>query len=124
MIVDRLTIILPWPDTALMPNKKNGRHWGNTQAAKVRARQDGYFGAKQALGANTLAMADRMPTRITFVAPDRRSRDIDGLLGCIKANLDGIAQAIGIDDKHFRPMTLDDGLDKEKKGFVIVEIGV
>ncbi|MDS1142406.1 hypothetical protein RE432_18385 [Pusillimonas sp. SM2304] len=123
MQIDRLTIILPWPDTSLMPNRKNGRHWGNTQAAKVRARQDGYFGAKQAVGANKLVMADRLPTRITFVAPDKRSRDLDGLLGCVKANLDGIAQAIGIDDKHFRPMTLDDAIDTQKRGFVKVEIG-
>lgn len=39
---DRLIITLPWPDTSLMPNRKNGRHWGGTQAAKVRARQAGF----------------------------------------------------------------------------------
>ena len=77
---DRLIITLPWPDTSLMPNRKNGRHWGGTQAAKVRARQDGYFGAKKALGTSELVSQDRMPVKITFVAPDGRRRDIDNML--------------------------------------------
>lgn len=31
MQLDRLTIILPWPDTSLMPNRKNGKHWGGSE---------------------------------------------------------------------------------------------
>ena len=120
---DRLIITLPWPDTSLMPNRKNGRHWGGTQAAKVRARQDGYFGAKKALGTAGLAGRDRMPVKITFVAPDGRRRDIDNMLACIKPQLDGIAQALRIDDSRFRPITLDDGRDANKVGFLIVEVG-
>lgn len=124
MNVDRLTITLPWPDTSLMPNRKNGRHWGSTQAAKVRARQDGFFGAKQAMGINSLNLPDRIPLSIDFIGPDRRARDIDNLLACIKPQIDGIAQALGVDDKRFRPITINDGLDTKKQGFVIVEIGI
>lgn len=123
MTHDRLIITLPWPDTSLMPNRKNGRHWGGTQAAKVRARQDGYFGAKKALGTSELASQERMPVKITFVAPDARRRDIDNMLACIKPQLDGIAQALRIDDSRFRPITLDDGQDANKVGFLIVEVG-
>ncbi|HWK70016.1 MAG TPA: hypothetical protein VNS29_04160 [Burkholderiaceae bacterium] len=124
MTLDRLTIILPWPDMSLMPNRKNGKHWGSTQAAKVRARQDGYFGAKQAMGTDCVNLPDRVPLSIDFIAPDRRARDIDNLLACIKPQIDGIAQALGIDDKRFRPITINDGLDTKKQGFVLVEIGV
>lgn len=120
---DRLIITLPWPDTSLMPNRKNGRHWGGTQAAKVRARQDGYFGAQKALGTSELVSQDRMPVKITFVAPDARRRDIDNMLACIKPQLDGIAQALRIDDSRFRPITLDDAMDTKKVGFLIVEVG-
>ena len=120
---DRLIITLPWPDTSLMPNRKNGRHWGGTQAAKVRARQDGYFGAKKALGTSELVDQERMPVKITFVAPDARRRDIDNMLACIKPQLDGIAQALRIDDSCFRPITLDDAMDTKKVGFLIVEVG-
>lgn len=120
---ERLTITLPWPDTSLMPNKKNGRHWGGTQVAKVRARQDGYFGAKKALGSSVFPATDRVAVKITFVSPDRRHRDIDNLLACIKPQLDGIAQALRVDDKLFRPITLDDALDTKKVGFLVVEVG-
>lgn len=123
MIHDRLIITLPWPDTSLMPNRKNGRHWGGTQAAKVRARQDGYFGAQKALGTSELTSQDRMPVKITFVAPDARRRDIDNMLACIKPQLDGIAQALRIDDSRFRPITLDDAMDTKKVGFLVVEVG-
>lgn len=124
MTLDRLTITLPWPDPALFPNAKGGKHWASFQAQKVRARQDGYFAAKQALGAHTITLSERTPVKATFVFPDRRNRDIEGCIGAIKHHIDGIAQALGIDDKLFRPWTLDDGLDTKKQGFVIVEIGV
>lgn len=123
MIIDKLTIKLDWPDTRLMPNRKNGRHWGGTQEAKVRARQDGYFGAKKALGTSELASQERVAVKITFVSPDKRRRDIDNLLACIKPQLDGIAQALRIDDSRFRPITIDEALDVQKVGFLVVEVG-
>lgn len=123
MILDRLTIVLPWPDSRLMPNRKNGRHWAGTQAAKARARMDGAMSAKQAMGRNTLSLPDQIPVKITFAAPDRIRRDLDNLHGAMKASLDGIARALGVDDSQFVPVTLDRVLDKQKQGFVVVEIG-
>lgn len=122
-MTQRLTITLPWPDTSLMPNRKNGRHWGNTQAAKVRARQDGFMGAKIAMDREPFAASGRLSLRITFAAPDKRRRDIDNLLACIKPQLDGIAQALGVDDSQFRPVILDDSQDQSRQGFVTVEVG-
>lgn len=123
MNLDRLTIRLPWPDTSLMANRKNGKHWLSSHGAKVRAREAAFFATKEALGLNSLAPAARLPVCITWVAPNRIRRDLDGLLSAEKPRLDGIAKALGIDDSHFRPMTLDHALDSDKKGFVIVEIG-
>lgn len=123
MTLDHITIVLPWPDSSLMPNRKNGRHWGNTQSAKVRARQDGYLAAVQARGAHTFIGPERIRAKWTFVAPDRRRRDLDGLYGACKHYQDGIAQALGIDDSVFRPVVLDDCLDRDKRGFIVVEIG-
>jgi len=96
---------------------------GQADAAKVRARESAFFAAKEALGRNSLASAGRLPVSITWVAPNRIRRDLDGLLCAEKPRLDGIAAALGIDDSQFRPMTLDGALDVEKKGFVLVEIG-
>ena len=50
---------------------------------------------------------------LLFNAPDKRNRDLDGCLSACKAALDGIAQAIGVDDRYFRPITIDWG-DGEK----------
>lgn len=123
MNLDRLTIRLPWPDTSLMANRKGGKHWGVSHAAKVRARELAFFAAKEALGRHTLAAAGNVPVSITWVAPNKVRRDLDGLLSAEKSRLDGIAAALGIDDSQFRPLTLDRALDSEKKGFVLVEIG-
>ncbi len=64
-----------------------------------------------------------MPVKATFVYPDRINRDIEGCIGAIKHHVDGIAKALGVDDRIFRPWTLDDCLDKQGRGFVIIEIG-
>ena len=123
MILDRLTITLPWPDPKLMPNRKNGRHWGVTQFQKEQARSDGYYAAQNALGRDSLNRPERIPLKITFAAPDRRGRDIDNLLSSLKHSLDGIALGLGVNDKQFRPLSIDVLLDADKKGFVLVEIG-
>lgn len=123
MTLDHITIRLPWPDSRLMPNRKNGRHWAGTQAAKVRARMDGAMSAKQAVGRNTVSLPDQIPVKITFAAPDRIRRDMDNLHSAMKASLDGIAKALGVDDSRFVPVTLDRVLDPNKQGFVTVEIG-
>ncbi|MGE8567511.1 MAG: hypothetical protein ACN6PV_13655 [Achromobacter sp.] len=123
MNLDRLTIRLPWPDTSLMANRKGGKHWGSTHAAKVRARESAFYAAKEALGRNSLESASPVPVSITWVAPNKVRRDLDGLLSAEKPRLDGIAAALGIDDSQFRPLVLDRALDAEKRGFVLVEIG-
>lgn len=117
-----MIITLPWPDMSLMPNRKNGRHWGDTQAAKVRARQDGYYATMSARRGD-IALGGTIPLRITFAAPDKRWRDLDNLLACQKHALDGIAQALGVDDKQFRPITINATHDALKAGYVTVEVG-
>ncbi|WP_067753065.1 RusA family crossover junction endodeoxyribonuclease [Orrella dioscoreae] len=122
MNLDRLTIELPWPDMGLMPNRKNGRHWTATHGKMAAARDMAALAARQALGRNAIPSQGRMKVTLTFVAPDRRRRDIDNLLACMKSQMDGIAIALGVDDSQFRPITLDDGLDTARRGFVRVDI--
>lgn len=121
--MNRLTITLPWPDSRLMPNRKNGRHWTSTQDAKIRARQDGYFAALAALSRSQCDITGRVHMRVTFCSPDGRHRDLDNMLAWIKPQVDGIAKALGIDDRLFCPITIDAQVDVYRKGFVMVEIG-
>lgn len=121
--MNRITIILPWPDSRLMPNRKNGKSWTSTQDVKIRARQDGHFAAIAATKDWHGKISGFVHLRVTFCAPDNRHRDMDNLLACIKPQLDGISKALGIDDKWFRPITIDAQVDKQKRGFVMVEVG-
>ena|SRR5690625_661174 len=116
-------IKLDWPDRALFPNRRGGRHWGSFQRQKESARHEGYMVTKQVLRGGSIATSGVIPVSIAFYQPDRRKRDIDNMLGAIKNHLDGIAKALGIDDSQFRPLTLNAYYDKNKEGYVLVEIG-
>jgi len=122
MQLDRLTIILPWPDPMLFPNRRRGS-FRKFQPFIAAAREIGYYAAKKALGRNVMPLQGRTPIKLMFVMPDKRNRDSDGLHGSVKHHMDGIAKALGVDDRLFRPVTIDDRLDAERKGFVLVEIG-
>lgn len=118
-------ITLPFPPSALMPNRANGKHWTATRAAK-----DSYFTAallltRQAVERHTgkwYPLTGQVPLRITFSAPDKRGRDLDNLLASIKHGIDGIATSLTINDKMFSPITIVRG-DVVKGGSVLVEIG-
>jgi crossover junction endodeoxyribonuclease RusA len=67
-------------------------------------------------------LSDTIPVKmqITFCPPDARRRDRDNMIASCKALMDGLSDAIGIDDRHFIP-TYQIG-EIRKGGAVIVEI--
>ena len=116
----QLVIELPFPSNKLSPN---GRfHWAVVAKAKKEARSTAYYLTKEVLkGSECVVTHGYVAVSLEFQPPSRRSYDLDGLLSRSKAYLDGIADAIGIDDKHFRP-TLIMG-EPVKGGRVVVKIG-
>ena len=64
-----------------------------------------------------------LPLTVTFCAPDKRRRDLDNLLAGLKADFDGVSQALGVDDQLFEPITLKRG-PTGRPGKVVLEIGV
>jgi crossover junction endodeoxyribonuclease RusA len=58
---------------------------------------------------------------ITFVMPDKRLRDTDNCLAAAKAGLDGMADALGINDRQFQPVTIYREYGA-KPGKMIVEV--
>lgn len=54
--------------------------------------------------------------------PTRGRRDLDNAYAAMKPTLDGIAQALEIDDSLFRPVLLDWG-EAKRPGKVILTIG-
>lgn len=114
---------LDWPASRLFPNRKNGLHWTTTNKIKNEALFRAYNIVKSSGLCIDMGEAQK-PLKIVFYAPDKRKRDLDNLLAAMKPSLDGMAQALGVDDSLFRPITIDLALDPQKIGFVEVTIDV
>lgn len=63
-----------------------------------------------------------MHMHIQFRAPDRRRYDRDNLVARMKAAIDGIADALGVDDHLFASGSHEVGADPGSEGCVIVTI--
>ena len=90
---------LPWPPACLSPNAKRRLHW-RVYHGPAKAYRELCWALTLATGAKGRLLA------ITFYPPDRRGRDDDSMIGQYKHGRDGVADALGIDDKHFRPSYL------------------
>jgi crossover junction endodeoxyribonuclease RusA len=118
-----LKVVLPWPDRKLNPNYSKGRHWTSTTDERKKART-----AARVVTLNVLLDAGweapgcDVPLTIVFMAPDRRHRDRDNLLSALKPSLDGMADAMGVNDSQFNPITISREFGS-KPGSVIVTIG-
>lgn len=115
-----MIIELPYPHSDLMPNRKNGRHWGETKGAKDSAFTEAFYISQMALKGRKFRN-EKIAISITFVQNDKRHRDLDNLLasGSTKAYLDGIAKAIKVDDKLFEPITIKRGYNKAQSATII-----
>lgn len=93
-----LTVELPWPDRRLHPNARG--HWSKKAKAAKKARADAQI-ACLAAGIRKIEV-EALSLAIVFHPPDRRHRDLDGMLASMKAGLDGIADATGVDDSNWQ----------------------
>jgi Holliday junction resolvase RusA-like endonuclease len=116
-----LTFDLPWPDSALSPNRSKGHHWGATHAAKKIARESAFVLTKIAKKSYT-APSGEIPLTLVFVQPNKTRMDLDNLLSSMKSALDGVAKALRIDDVVFMPVTISREYGG-KPGHVRVTIG-
>lgn len=124
-----MIIRLPFPAAELFPNRKNGKHWGATNDAKECQKWDAFIATKAASNTNPLALGkfqdgQNIPLLLLYLTPDKRHRDCDNMLAASKALLDGVALALGIDDKRFKPITVDWAHGPDKVGALIVAVGV
>jgi crossover junction endodeoxyribonuclease RusA len=93
--------------------------------AKKRARRDGACAALEAIPARErieLRDAGALTARVTFNPPNKRRRDVDGVIASLKACIDGIADAIGLDDSMFRIAWPEEFSEPVKGGQILVEI--
>ncbi len=76
----------------------------------------GFHATKAALTASD----DPIPVVMRFYPPDRRHRDDDNMIGSMKAARDSIAEALGVNDRRFRPHYIF--AEPEKPGRIEVEL--
>lgn len=98
-----MKIILPWPPRALSPNSRKHNHWGGTTKIKKDYHEQCFLLAQKH---EALQVGKNYKLLIEFYPP-RLAGDIDNMLSSCKHGLDGVARALRINDKQFRPITID-----------------
>ena len=115
-----IEVILGWPPSNLSPNAR--LHWAKLARAKKHYRQACNSVAKEQL---KKYKCDKLPERLvlemTFIPPDRRNYDRDNLVARMKSGIDGLADALKINDKRFN--TVISTMDTDMLGgFVRIRI--
>jgi crossover junction endodeoxyribonuclease RusA len=93
-------LVFPWPPRALSPNAR--LHWGQVAQTKAAYLHDCWVITKESgiKVPDTLGLGS-LHLWLTFYPPDRRHRDDDNMIAAFKAGRDGLARALGINDKRF-----------------------
>ena len=112
------TFELPWPSKDLSPNAR--LHWSRVsrlkRAFRARCRAIGESVGVQVLRGSENAVS----VHLTFFPPDSRRRDWDNMLAAMKSGLDGLADAMGVDDHRWRVSF--DVAEPEAGGVVLVQV--
>lgn len=95
------TVTLPWPPKALNPNARP--HWREKHKAAKAYRAQCFYLCKQAkLSLNGGHDGEsKLQVFIDFYPPTAARRDDDNLVSAFKSGRDGVADALGIDDRFF-----------------------
>ena len=97
-----IEIVLGWPPSDLSPNKR--LHWAKLAAAKKQYRKDCLSVTKEQLK-KYKGVYEKIPEKLVlemlFIPPDKRSYDRDNLVARMKAGIDGLSDALRINDKRF-----------------------
>jgi len=114
-------IELPWPGPLLSPNSRP--HWAALARAK-KAYRSRCRAIGQGQGLSIVKNAAKaVLVHLEFIPPDKRARDWDNLVASMKSGLDGLADAMGVDDSKWR-LSFDVAGETVKGGLVVVRVEV
>jgi crossover junction endodeoxyribonuclease RusA len=111
---DPVEVELTWPPAGLFPNRARTQSWRKNGKLAALYRRECWILMKA-------SKAHGRMLKVRFHPPDKRIRDDDGMIAAFKAGRDGVADALQVDDRHFRPQ-YEIG-EPVKWGKVIVTIG-
>jgi len=106
----------PYPHAELSPNARV-HHFA--LARRKKAYRTGCGWECTAQGVKPI-IADKLSVRVTFHPPNARPRDLDNALASIKAGLDALSAALGVDDSKWTIQPIM-GEPRPKLGRVVVE---
>lgn len=115
-----LAVRLPWPPKELSPNAR--LHWAKLARAKAAYRQTCGWEVKRHAAAFGAGPHEQLVLTLEFFAPNKRSRDQDNLLASMKAGLDGMADALGINDSRWTVVLAPLAYDDRKAGYVVATL--
>ena len=100
-----LVIELDFPPADLFPNRAKGRHWGSLYQTRSSYRESSQWLAKSQIN-GWKHSGKNISLDLIFEMPDKRYRDADNCLAAAKGALDGLADALFVNDKLFDPITI------------------
>lgn len=115
-----LAAMLPWPHKDLSPNAR--LHWARSAKIKAEYRKACGWALIEHVKAFGTHPKESITVSLEFHAPDKRRRDQDNLLASMKSGLDGVADALKVDDSVWTLILPPIVQDPKKLGFVKLTI--
>lgn len=117
-----LTITIPGKiDPALSPNARV--HWRILARVKSEAKEMAALYTRQAADGIDTTGVDRATYHIERGIMKRgKALDADNLTASVKGHLDGIALALGVDDRHWHPGTVSQVRDPDGIGYLSIRL--
>lgn len=118
--MNEVLIRLPWPPSKTSANGSQGDFMGKAKAAKSYKATCAWVCKQQHV--RQIEHEGALPVEITYHPPREGRIDWDNISNRAKQGFDAVAEAIGVDDGRWWPVTLRRG-GKVKGGCVMVHIG-
>ena len=98
-----IEVTLPWPVKQVWPNYRQSHHWRKYWKQVKAQRETAFILAAEQIGRQTVPRDCPGPwlVHLDIYPPDLRKRDEDGMEGACKSAIDGIADALRVDDSRF-----------------------
>lgn len=97
-----IEIKLPFPPNTLSPNSR--QHWASSSRAKAAYKNLCYVLTRKAIGPDFPPLVGKHSIHMIFHPPGNYRYDQDNLVARMKSGLDGMALALGVDDRNFQPL--------------------
>ena len=123
-----LTITIPGtPSVALSPNAR--AHWGKRSAVVRESKSDAYIATMGCLYGDGAKRWDFSSTDSLWIVEvviywekGRKTMDSDNAVAICKSLLDGVADALGVNDKRFRIQPVEQRRSGDRAGYVVVTV--